>query len=90
MGATVSLLCACTPQTPFEKVLDSAGANRKELQAVLKHYENDSLKLEAARFLIENMEGAYSIALLRLKDCKNPQREHHRIFLYEEGKVVWM
>ena len=29
-------------------------------------------------------------ALLRLKDCKNPQREHHRIFLYEEGKVVWM
>lgn len=41
-----------------EAVLDSAGDNRAELEAVIEHYQAsaDSLKLQAAYFLIGNME----------------------------------
>lgn len=35
--------------------LQSAKKNRSELEKVLRHYRHDSLKLEAARFLIRNM-----------------------------------
>ncbi|MCS2389869.1 hypothetical protein NXV57_23390 [Bacteroides thetaiotaomicron] len=31
-----------------------------KLEAVLEHYKNDELKLQAARFLIENMDAHYS------------------------------
>lgn len=42
--------------------LDMAGANREELEKVLRHYENDedTLKYSAAKFLIENMPYHYS------------------------------
>ncbi len=44
---------------PVATVLAEAGDNRDELQQVLDHYaaEGDSLKLDAARFLIGNMQG---------------------------------
>ena len=44
---------------PVEKVLAEAEDNRGELQQVLDHYaaEGDSLKLDAARYLIGNMQG---------------------------------
>ncbi len=38
-----------------ESALDSAKSNRSELQKVIERYKNDSLKLEAAYFLISNM-----------------------------------
>ncbi|MDR0603089.1 MAG: hypothetical protein LBG80_02150 [Bacteroidales bacterium] len=44
-------------------VLQQAGSNRKELEKVLTHYSRDpadSLKLRAAEFLIENMQGKRS------------------------------
>ncbi len=46
-------------KTELESALQKAGDNRGELERVLKHYEapSDSLKLRAARFLIENMPG---------------------------------
>lgn len=44
----------------LEYALEAAGENRKELEKVLQHYENDSLKLKAAVFLIENMPAYYS------------------------------
>lgn len=37
------------------KSLDFAGENKLELENVLKHFEDDSLKFEAAKFLIRNM-----------------------------------
>lgn len=49
----------------LEKALRAAGENRGELEKVLAHYAADpadSLKLRAARFLIENMPGHYSFA----------------------------
>lgn len=39
----------------LEYALSQAGDNRKELEYVIEHYEGDSLKREAARFLIRNM-----------------------------------
>ena len=51
-------LCAC--QKPgLEQALEAAGDNRKELEAVLEHYKDDPQKLQAARFLIENMDAHY-------------------------------
>jgi len=50
------------------EVLDKAGDNRAELERVIEHYrtEGDSLKLEAAFFLIGNMEGhAYATYVLK-------------------------
>lgn len=44
----------------LEQALELAGPNRAELQKVLDHYACDSLKLEAAKFLIRNMPGHYS------------------------------
>ena len=54
---------ACRPSV-LESALERAGENRIELERVLRHYseeDKDSLKWEAARFLIENMPGHLSI-----------------------------
>lgn len=42
--------------------LERAGENRRELEQVLEHYKNDSLKYRAACFLIKNMPGIILIA----------------------------
>ena len=44
----------------LEQALQLAGPNRVELEKVLDHFAGDSLKLEAAKFLIKNMPGHYS------------------------------
>lgn len=44
----------------MHQALSLAGDNRVELEKVLKHYESDSLKLEAAKFLIRNLPGSFS------------------------------
>jgi len=49
-------------QNYLERSLQLAGGNRVELEKVLAHYSQnpeDSLKLKAARFLIENMDTYY-------------------------------
>lgn len=51
-------------ESKLEYALKLAGNNRPELEKVLHHYsqkKEDSLKLKAARFLIENMPGHYSL-----------------------------
>ena len=47
----------------LKTALELAGNNRPELEKVLAHYtqSKDSLKLEAAKFLIENMPGHYTL-----------------------------
>lgn len=47
--------CTSVSDRQLEAALQMAGENRIELEKVLKHYEYDTLKLKAARFLIENM-----------------------------------
>ena len=57
----VSITIFAAPQSKIiEKVLQLAGKNRPELQKVLDHYRNDSIKYKAAFFLIENMDTHYS------------------------------
>lgn len=61
------LLCSvlsavsCTPDRQrLNAALEAAGDNRAELEKVLRHYEGDTLKYRAARFLIENMPHCYA------------------------------
>jgi len=56
----VVLVCCQGQDTALERALALAGDNRGELERVLDHYRDDSLKLEAAKFLIANMPGHYS------------------------------
>ena len=59
-AATLLLLGAfATAGEPaeVEAALQKAGANRAELERVLAHFAKDPPKLEAARFLVANMEG---------------------------------
>ena len=51
--------CAGPLDRRVEHVLDVAGDNRGELEAVLAHYRDDPEKLHAARLLIAEMEEAY-------------------------------
>lgn len=49
-------LLACTNETKqLDIALQQAKDNKEELEKVLTHFENDSLKYRAACFLIENM-----------------------------------
>lgn len=56
------ICCSCSKdeQEQLEKALEFASSNRTKLEKVLHHYEHDSLKLEAAKFLIRNMPHCYS------------------------------
>lgn len=61
----LSILTGCRATTEDHRLteaLEFAGDNRQELERVLRHYTSDSLKLEAAKFLICNMPGHYSYA----------------------------
>ena len=55
----VVVCCACTPQADvgFETALSASGDNRPELEKVLHHYKDSTLKLQAAEFLITHMIG---------------------------------
>ena len=60
-----TLLSSCLrseEDSMLEDALELAGSNRPELQKVLDHYADDSLKLEAAKFLIRYMPGHTSYA----------------------------
>lgn len=59
----LSFFFTCSPKekNDLKSILEKAGKNKKELETVLKHYKDDSLKLKAALFLIENMPYHFSI-----------------------------
>lgn len=63
IGACFLISCS-RPHDRLESALESARENRPELEKVLAHYaaEGDSLKYEAAKWLIGNMPGHYSYA----------------------------
>lgn len=64
------LVCSCGGRDrQVEEALSLSGNNRNELEAVLKHYEGDGRKLEAARFLIGNMPGSYGANPIVEQDC---------------------
>ena len=57
----LGILNACMQNDPLEYALTHAGENRMELEKVLHHYEDETLKLGAAKFLIENMPYHFSV-----------------------------
>lgn len=60
VGAFLLILfvsCSTIAENRLDIALMQSGENRKELEKVLDYFRNDSLKLKAARFLIENMPG---------------------------------
>lgn len=64
-------LASCVNQPDdLHIALQLAGENRPELEKVLKHYAEDSLKQQAARFLIENMPYHYAYEGETLADYK--------------------
>lgn len=63
--AVSAIFIGCGNRSCLDEVLDSAGSNRSELEAVLNHYRSidpNPDKLRAAEFLIENMPAHYSYA----------------------------
>lgn len=52
-------ISGCAKESRLQYALREAGGNRQELEKVLEHYKNDSLKLLAAQYLIENMPYHY-------------------------------
>lgn len=69
-----SIFCSCRNTSPrLEYALRASEDNRNELEKVLAHYSlapKDSLKLQAATFLIENMPGHFSYSGQFLQDFK--------------------
>jgi hypothetical protein len=66
-GTAMAETFAVSYPPEISRVLDSAGANRAELEKVLSHYAGDTLKYQAACFLIANMPG-HSYATYKLVD----------------------
>lgn len=54
IGGCLFYSCISFKNQDLEFALQQAGTNRMELEEVLEYYKSDSLKLEAARFLIRN------------------------------------
>ena len=73
----IFLLGSCSmPETnkiSVEQALSMSGENRGELDKVLAHYKNDSLKLEAVRYLIANMPFHFS----RMEYFVSPEGERY-------------
>ena len=53
-------MLSCTRNVDLERTFQRAGANRAELEKVLRHYEGNGRKHRAALFLLERMADCYS------------------------------
>ncbi len=80
------LLISCTQESRLEQALKRAGNNRNELEKVLAHFSQDSLKYQAACFLIENMPEKYAVV------PDNPSDKYKQIlpFLPQEDYISWI
>lgn len=61
LSTVFMVACVYEKEEKLSLVLDCAQENRQELEKVLEHYKNDSLKLAAAHFLILNMPYHYTL-----------------------------
>ena len=63
-------MLSCTRNTGLERTYQRAGANRAELEKVLRHYEGDERKHRAALFLLERMADCYGYDNPRIDSMK--------------------
>ena len=69
---SIILLTNCQNENrQLNDALTLARQNRAELETVLEHYKNDSLKLKAAQYLIANMPGHFSYDNPRIEQYYN-------------------
>lgn len=73
----------------LEYALEFAGENRSELEKVLEHYSNDSLKYRAACFLIENMPRWYAYDGWQLDTLEVLMKKDREGTLSKNDKVRW-
>ena len=93
----LAFLFSCQPKTNLERALYMAGKNRSEIKKVLKHYSKnraDSLKLKAAKFLIENMDTYYFYSSPELDlyyaelDSIYSLNERYEVITYEQQNLL--
>ena len=85
--AACCISCTNQQKLQIKNTLKQAETNAAALETVLRHYEEedpDELKLEAARFLIANMNGHYSAQSNAL------ERFQHKIHHYSDTVVLNM
>ena len=63
-------MISCTRNVELERTFQRAGANRSELEKVLRHYEGDERKHDAALFLLERMADCYGYDNARINSMK--------------------
>ncbi len=98
----ISYACTWNLSSKAERVLKMAGENRPQLEKVLAHYrqnESDSLKLKAAHFLIENMDGHFSYDSTLLQEYRpmlvvydsliRYRKAHPQLNLIEHMDSLW-
>lgn len=82
--------CLSEPEA-LDYALYLAGDNRPELEKVLQHYQDDSLKWKAARFLIENMPASHSYDSWQIDSMKAAKVTAiaHKGFINPATKKKW-
>ncbi|QZE15545.1 hypothetical protein K4L44_06850 [Halosquirtibacter laminarini] len=72
LGPIISILICVSCLSPEQRVINQAGTNGGELQKVLDHFKNDSIKekYEAAKFLIRNIGGHFAYDTSRFHEYK--------------------
>lgn len=83
------VLTSCKQSQGVEYVLQQARGNRSELEKVLVHYQNDSLKYKAACFLIKNMSGHFSYQSPAMDYCKQRLAELPRTARRDSMNRIW-
>ena len=90
----LGVLCmiSCTRNVGLERTFQRAGENRAELEKVLRHYEGDERKHDAALFLLERMAECYSYAdpsIDSLKELKYLGSLPDREYWTDSVRKVW-
>ena len=80
--------CLSDEDRQLHYALKAAGENRIELERVLEHYQGDTLRLRAAKYLISNMPYHYTLDTY----LRSPNGEHLIVDVNQfedRGKVYW-
>nr|WP_129730173.1 transglutaminase domain-containing protein [Parabacteroides goldsteinii] len=81
--------CSSFNEEQMQYTMKLAGKNKAELEKVLRHYKNDSLKLEAAKFLIRNMYHCYSYQQGGIMDSIKNVRSRANSYGQVEKKYIY-
>lgn len=80
--------CLSHDQELLKYSLEFSGKNRSELEKVLAHYKDDSLKLEAAKYLIKSMPRHYSYKQGGIMDSIKKVRENTDLYYHIDDAFV--